>query len=115
MNCFILVLLEFFVELLHDFNLLIVFLTLCRFGVWLNSKDFSRYEESARRLGIPAEYRELRWLLSPLRREKGGLPQKEEIKQIKDEALARPIAAVEPAANEGGKKRSSSPACEPSD
>ncbi|KAM1588536.1 hypothetical protein ACFX15_027087 [Malus domestica] len=64
-------------------------------------------------LGIPAEYCEWCWLLSPLHREKGGLPSKEEIKRIKDEALARPIAAVEPAANDGGKKRSSSPACKP--
>ena len=65
-------------------------------------------------LGIPSEYREWCWLLSPLRREKCGLPPKEEIKRIKDDALARPIVAIEPAANEGGKKRSSSPAHEPS-
>ncbi|KAB2630819.1 S ribonuclease [Pyrus ussuriensis x Pyrus communis] len=34
-----------------------------------------------------------RWLLSLLRQEKGGLPPKEEIKRIKDEALTRPIVA----------------------
>ena len=65
-------------------------------------------------LGNPAEYCEWRWLLNPLRRKKGCLPPKEKIKRIKDEALPRPIAAVEPAAKDGGKKRSSSPACEPS-
>ncbi|KAB2604951.1 S ribonuclease [Pyrus ussuriensis x Pyrus communis] len=53
-------------------------------------------------------------LLSPLRREKGGLPPREEIKQINDEALARPIVAAELAVNGGGKKRSCSPAYEPS-
>ncbi|KAM2448798.1 hypothetical protein PS1_018960 [Malus domestica] len=63
-------------------------------------------------LAIPAEYREWRWLLSPLRQEKSGLPPKEEIKRIKDEALARLIAAVESATNDGEKKRSSSPAYE---
>ena len=42
------------------------------------------------------------------------MPPKEEIKWIKDEALACPIAAVELAANEGGKKRSFSPSCESS-
>ena len=62
-------------------------------------------------LGI--EYRESSWLLIPFRRDNGGMPLKEEIKRIKDEALARPIAALQRAANDGGKKRSSSPACEP--
>ena len=61
-------------------------------------------------LGIPSEYREWRWLLSPLRREKDGLPPKEEIKRIKAEALARPITFVDPAANDGGKKKHSPPA-----
>ncbi|KAM2950929.1 hypothetical protein COP2_000491 [Malus domestica] len=65
-------------------------------------------------LGILAEYSEWCWLLSPLCREKGELPPKEEIKRIKDEALACSITTVEPAAYESGKKRSSSPACEPS-
>ena len=51
-------------------------------------------------LGILSEYREWRWLLSPLRREKGGLPSREEIKQIKAEALARPITMVKPATSE---------------
>ncbi|KAM1560294.1 hypothetical protein TB2_003380 [Malus domestica] len=40
------------------------------------------------------------------------MPSNEEIKQIKDEALARPIAAVDPAANDGGKKGFSSLAYE---
>ncbi|KAB2603643.1 S ribonuclease [Pyrus ussuriensis x Pyrus communis] len=52
-------------------------------------------------------------LLSPLRSEKSRLLSKEEIKWINDEALAHLIIVVEFAANEGGKKRSSSPACEP--
>ncbi|KAM2959911.1 hypothetical protein FF1_029669 [Malus domestica] len=64
-------------------------------------------------LGIPVKYREWYWLLNPLRREKGGLPLKEEIKRIKHDALARPIIAVEPTAIDGGKKRSSSPICDP--
>ncbi|KAB2602743.1 S ribonuclease [Pyrus ussuriensis x Pyrus communis] len=50
----------------------------------------------------------------PLHWDKYGLPLKEEIKQIKDDALARPITVVKPAANDGGKKRYSSLACEPS-
>ena len=58
-------------------------------------------------LGIPSEYREWRWLLSPLRREKDGLPPKEEVRRIKVVALARPITVVEPAANDGGRKRHS--------
>ncbi|KAM1466878.1 hypothetical protein ACFX2I_032039 [Malus domestica] len=58
-------------------------------------------------LGIPSEYREWYWLLSPLRREKCGLPSREEIERIKAKALARPITVVEPATNEGGKKRNS--------
>ncbi|KAM1022322.1 hypothetical protein ACFX2A_044359 [Malus domestica] len=65
-------------------------------------------------LGIPAEYCEWRWLLSPFCQEKGGLPSREEIKRIKDEVLARPIIAIEPTTNGGGKKSSSSPNCEPS-
>ncbi|KAM1243674.1 hypothetical protein ACFX2G_035903 [Malus domestica] len=65
-------------------------------------------------LGIPVEYREWCWLPSLLRRENNGLPPREEIKRIKDEKLTRPITAVEPGANGGGRKRSSSPACEPS-
>ncbi|KAM2935245.1 hypothetical protein COP2_032971 [Malus domestica] len=65
-------------------------------------------------LGILAKYHEWCWLLSPLHLEKRGLLPKEYIKQIKDEEFAHPIAAVEPAANEGGNKRSFSPACEPS-
>ncbi|KAM1405682.1 hypothetical protein ACFXTH_000459 [Malus domestica] len=56
-------------------------------------------------LGIPSEYRECCWLLSFLRRQKGGLPPRNEIKRIKAEALARPITVVERATNEGGKKR----------
>ncbi|KAM1581846.1 hypothetical protein ACFX10_029648 [Malus domestica] len=40
------------------------------------------------------------------------MPPKEKIKRIKDEALASPVAVIEPAANGGGKKRYSSPACE---
>ncbi|KAM1578594.1 hypothetical protein ACFX1Z_040131 [Malus domestica] len=60
-------------------------------------------------LGIPSEYREWRWLLSPLSREKGGMPPIEEIKRITFEVLAYPITVVEPATNEGGKKRPSSP------
>ncbi|KAM1621088.1 hypothetical protein TB1_018906 [Malus domestica] len=63
-------------------------------------------------LGIPSEYREWRWLLSPLRREKGGLPPEEEIKRIKADAMARPITVVEPTTNEGGKKKHSPPAQE---
>ncbi|KAM1985252.1 hypothetical protein COP2_013388 [Malus domestica] len=55
-------------------------------------------------LGIPFEYCECHWLLSPIRREKDGLPLREEIKWIKVKALARPIAVMEPAVNEGGKK-----------
>ncbi|KAB2600287.1 S2-RNase [Pyrus ussuriensis x Pyrus communis] len=51
-------------------------------------------------LGIPAEYCEWHWLLSPQSREKDGLPPREEIKQIKAETLASPIAIVEPAVNE---------------
>ena len=58
-------------------------------------------------LGIPSKYHGWRWVLSPLRREKGGLPRREEIKRIKAEALAHPITMVEPATNEGGKKRHS--------
>ena len=42
------------------------------------------------------------------------MPPKEEIKQIKAEALARPITVVEPAANDGGKKRHSLPVQETS-
>ncbi|KAB2612719.1 calmodulin binding transcription activator 1 [Pyrus ussuriensis x Pyrus communis] len=38
-------------------------------------------------LGILAEYHEWRWLLSPLRREKCGLPPHEEIRRIKGEAF----------------------------
>ncbi|KAB2600333.1 plastidial pyruvate kinase 1 [Pyrus ussuriensis x Pyrus communis] len=53
------------------------------------------------------------WLLSPFRWDKGGLPLREEIKRIKDDVLALPIAAIELATNGGGKKRSSSPASEP--
>ena len=64
-------------------------------------------------LGILAEYREWCWLLSPLCREKGGLSLKEKIKQIKNKTFARSITVVEPATNEGGKKRYSTPACEP--
>ena len=64
-------------------------------------------------LGIPSEYREWRWLLSPLRREKDGLPPKEEVRRIKAAALARPITVVEPAANDGGRKRHSPPVQEP--
>ena len=52
-------------------------------------------------LGIPAKYREWCWLLSSLHREKCGFPPKEEIKRIKDEAFARLITTVKPAANEG--------------
>ncbi|KAB2630973.1 hypothetical protein D8674_008492 [Pyrus ussuriensis x Pyrus communis] len=63
-------------------------------------------------LGIPSEYREWRWLLSLLRREKNGLPPREEIERIKAEALTRPISVVKPAINEGGKKRPSPPAQE---
>ncbi|KAM1611426.1 hypothetical protein ACFX1Z_000209 [Malus domestica] len=63
-------------------------------------------------LDIPSEYREWHWLLSPIRLEKGGLPPREEIKRIKEETLACPIAIVEPAVNEGEKKRSSPPAQE---
>ena len=63
-------------------------------------------------LGIPSEYREWRWLLSPLRREKDGLPPKEEIKRIKTAALVRPITVVEPAANDSGRKKHSPPAQE---
>ncbi|KAM0960087.1 hypothetical protein ACFX2I_025086 [Malus domestica] len=65
-------------------------------------------------LGIPAKYREWRWLLSLLRWEKSRLPPNEEIKQINDEAFAHLITVVEPVANEGGKKKSFSPAHEPS-
>ena len=64
-------------------------------------------------LGIPSEYREWRWLRSPLRREKDGLPPKEEVKRIKAAALARHITVVEPAANDSGRKRHSPPAQEP--
>ncbi|XP_050156211.1 uncharacterized protein LOC126630102 [Malus sylvestris] len=60
-------------------------------------------------LGIPSKYREWRWLLSLLSREKGGMPPIEEIKRITFEVLAYPITVVEPATNEGGKKRPSSP------
>ncbi|KAM1639195.1 hypothetical protein ACFXTN_008513 [Malus domestica] len=63
-------------------------------------------------LDIPSEYREWRWLLSSLRREKGRLPSREEIKPIKAETLAHPIAIVEPTVIEGRKKRPSSPAQE---
>ena len=63
-------------------------------------------------LGIPSEYREWRWLLSPIRREKDGLPPKEEIKRIKTAALVRPITVVEPAANDNGRKKHSPPAQE---
>ncbi|KAM2886792.1 hypothetical protein COP2_013834 [Malus domestica] len=65
-------------------------------------------------LGILAQYSEWHWLLNPIRQEKGKLSPKEEIKQMKDEALAHPIAAVEPTTNKGGKKRYSLPTCEPS-
>ncbi|KAM1212167.1 hypothetical protein FF1_003761 [Malus domestica] len=61
---------------------------------------------------IPSEYREWRWLLSPLRREKGRLPPREEVRRIKAEVLARLITVVELAANEYGKMRSSPPAQE---
>ncbi|KAB2605840.1 plastidial pyruvate kinase 1 [Pyrus ussuriensis x Pyrus communis] len=54
------------------------------------------------------------WLLNFLSRENGGLPPKEKINRIKDEVLAFPIVAVDLVAIEGGKKRSSSLACEPS-
>ncbi|KAM1003363.1 hypothetical protein ACFX2C_003695 [Malus domestica] len=64
-------------------------------------------------LGIPTEYREWHWLLSPLHREKGELLPNEEIKQIKDDVLACLIANVEPTANKGGKKRYLSLVCEP--
>ena len=60
-------------------------------------------------LGIPSEYREWRWLLSLLRREKDRLPPKEEIKRIKTEALARPITMVESAVNDSGRKKHSPP------
>ncbi|KAM2747217.1 hypothetical protein PS2_022719 [Malus domestica] len=60
-------------------------------------------------LGIHPEYREWRWLLSPLPLEKCGMPPREEIRQIKAEAFARPITVVEPTAYEGGKKRFSPP------
>ncbi|KAM1185534.1 hypothetical protein ACFX2G_015136 [Malus domestica] len=60
-------------------------------------------------LGILVEYREWRWLLNPLRWEKCGLPSREEIKRINADALALLIVVVEPAMNEGRKKRSSSP------
>ncbi|KAM1348063.1 hypothetical protein ACFX2F_002280 [Malus domestica] len=60
-------------------------------------------------LGIPSEYREWRWLLSSLRREKGGLPPREKIKRIKVKALAHLIAVVEPDVSKGGKKRHSPP------
>ncbi|KAM1945663.1 hypothetical protein ACFX13_000624 [Malus domestica] len=63
-------------------------------------------------LGIPYEYREWRWLFIPFCRGKCGLPPREEIKRIKEEALARPIVVLEPAVSEGGKKRSSSPSQE---
>ncbi|KAB2600204.1 hypothetical protein D8674_010475 [Pyrus ussuriensis x Pyrus communis] len=58
-------------------------------------------------LGIPSEYQEWCWLLSPLRWEKGGLPSREKIKPIKAETLACLIAVVEPTVNKGGNKRSS--------
>lgn len=60
-------------------------------------------------LGIPPEYYERCWMFNPLHLKKCEMPLREEIKRIKEEALARPIAAVEPAANESVKKRSSSP------
>ncbi|KAM1058291.1 hypothetical protein ACFX2A_032138 [Malus domestica] len=63
-------------------------------------------------LGIPSEYHEWRWLLSLLRREKCGLPLNEEIKRIKVDALAHPTIVMEPATNEGGKKKHSPPAQE---
>ena len=49
-----------------------------------------------------------------LHQEKGGLPLKEEIKQMKDKAFADLIVVAEPSANEGGKKKSSSPTSKPS-
>ncbi|KAM1683454.1 hypothetical protein ACFXTN_031621 [Malus domestica] len=55
-------------------------------------------------LGIPYKYSEWHWLLSPLRRKKGGLPTRGKIKQIKAEALPCLIVVVEPVANKGGKK-----------
>ncbi|TQE07742.1 hypothetical protein C1H46_006675 [Malus baccata] len=58
-------------------------------------------------LGIPFEYHEWRWLLSHLRREKNGMPPKEEIKRIKADAMTRPITVMKPAINEGGKKKHS--------
>ncbi|KAM2824462.1 hypothetical protein COP1_034368 [Malus domestica] len=58
-------------------------------------------------VGISSEYREWCWLLSPLRREKAGLPPKEEIKRIKADAMARPITVMEPTINEGEKKKHS--------
>ncbi|KAM1514609.1 hypothetical protein COP1_013840 [Malus domestica] len=63
-------------------------------------------------LGIPSEYHEWRWLLSPLHREKNGLPPREEIKRIKAEALTCLITVVEPVTNKGGKNRPFSPAQE---
>lgn len=65
-------------------------------------------------MGIPAKYREWRRLLNPFRREKCGLPLLEDIRRIKGEVFARPIATVEPAASEDRRKRSSLPAREPS-
>ena len=56
-------------------------------------------------LGILFEYSEWRCLLSPIRREKGRLSPREEIKRIKAEALGRPIIVVEPTTNESRKKK----------
>ncbi|KAB2608933.1 hypothetical protein D8674_012101 [Pyrus ussuriensis x Pyrus communis] len=41
-------------------------------------------------IGIPSEYCEWRWMLSHLRREKGGMPPREEIKRIKSEKVPLP-------------------------
>ncbi|KAM2715786.1 hypothetical protein EV2_045345 [Malus domestica] len=56
-----------------------------------------------------AEYHEWHWLHSHFYWEKGGLPSRKEIKRIKAEAEACPIAVVKPAADE---KRSSLPSQE---
>lgn len=61
-------------------------------------------------LGIPADYRKWRWLLSHFLREKGGLPPHEENMMIKGEVFAHLIITMEPVASGGGRKRFSLPA-----
>lgn len=87
---------------------------LCRLDIFSTPKISPDIKKVYIALGILTKYRKRHWLLSSLCWEKSRLPPKEEIKCIKAETLARSIAIVKHAANEGGRKRYSSPAREPS-